>query len=126
MTTVYLNPTYRRMAFWATIVLILLCVVWELMVWPWPQGALITLKVTPLLLPLSGLWRGKLYTMQWVSMLILIYFMEGVVRWYSDTILISRYFAAAEVLLTLLIFYAAIMYVRPAKRLAKERKKRGQ
>jgi hypothetical protein len=38
----------------------------------------------PLLLPLRGVIKRDLYTLQWSSMVILIYFVEGVVRAWSD------------------------------------------
>jgi uncharacterized membrane protein len=91
-----------------------------------PGGTLLVLKVIPLLFPLYGLWRGNLYTMQWTSMLVLLYFMEGVVRWYSDPSVLSRQLAMLETLLSLIVFYVLVMYLRPAKKVAKQRKKSGQ
>ena len=126
MTMVPLNPLYRYIAFVCTVLLIVLCVLWEWVLDPIvPGGTFFALKALPLVFALLGLWRGNLYTMQWTSMLVLLYFMEGVVRWYTDTTALSRQLAMAEALLSMLVFYAAIMYVRPAKRVAKQRKKSG-
>jgi uncharacterized membrane protein len=126
MTMVPLNPLYRYIAFVCTVLLIVLCVLWEWVLDPIvPGGTFFALKALPLVFALFGLWRGNLYTMQWTSMLVLLYFMEGVVRWYTDTTALSRQLAMAEALLSMLVFYAAIMYVRPAKRVAKQRKKSG-
>ena len=127
MTTVPLNPLYRYIAFICTVLLIILCVLWEWVLAPViPGGTWLVLKIVPLLFPLYGLWRGNLYTMQWTSMLVLLYFMEGVVRWYSDPSVLSRQLAMLETLLSLIVFYVLVMYLRPAKKVAKQRKKAGQ
>jgi uncharacterized membrane protein len=76
-----------------------------------PGGSLLFLKVLPLLLPLFGVLHGKRYTYQWASMLILLYFTEGVVRAYSDRGL-SALLAGGEVLLSLTFFFCAIFYAR--------------
>lgn len=126
MNMVSLNPLYRYIAFIATVLLLLLCVLWEWILDPVvPGGSLYALKALPLVFPLYGLWRGNLYTMQWTSMLVLLYLMEGVVRWYTDSTVLSRQLAMAEALLAMVVFYASIMYVRPAKQIAKQRKKAG-
>ena len=49
-----------------------------------PGGSLLVLKVLPLLIPLTGILRGRVYTYQWASMLILAYFAEGIVRARTD------------------------------------------
>jgi len=69
------------------------------------------LKALPLLLPLFGILRGKRYTYQWASMLILFYFTEGVVRAWSDTGLSSQ-LALCEVVLSLIFFVCAIFYAK--------------
>ena len=66
--------------------LIVWLVAWETVVAPLrPGGTLLALKAVPLLLPLIGAIRRDVYTLQWSSMVILLYFAEGVVRAYSDT-----------------------------------------
>ncbi len=61
--------------------------------------------------------------MQWASMMILLYFTEGVVRAWSETGL-SQWLAGGEILLSSLYFFAAIFFLRPykqkARRLARE------
>ena len=72
-----------------------------------------------LLLPvLRGVWTRNRYTMQWSSMLILLYFTEGIVRATSDRAP-SSWLAWGEVALTVLFFTATILYLRPYKRRAK-------
>ena len=41
---------------------------------------LIALKVVPLCIPLAGLLRNRMYTYRWVSLIVWLYFVEGVVR----------------------------------------------
>lgn len=117
-----LNPKLRLGAAAALVGLIVLCLVWELKAAPLrPGGSLLVLKVFPLLLPLRGVLKGKVYTMQWAAMLILLYFMEGVVRAYSDPAPLSTYMAWIEIILSVVFYLCAIFYVQPAKRAAKAR-----
>lgn len=100
--------------------LIALCVVWELFLAPLrPGGSWMVLKVIPLLLPLRGVLKRDIYTMQWSSMLILIYFAEGIVRATSDSNHLSALLGWAEVALTCLFFFCSIMYLQPYKKVAK-------
>jgi uncharacterized membrane protein len=99
------------------IALILLCIVWELWLAPVRSGgSALVLKGIVLLLPLFGVLRGKTYTYQWSSMLIIAYFMEGVVRAWSESG-IGRALAVAEIVLSLVFFIAAIGYARLARTL---------
>ncbi|MFC5547260.1 DUF2069 domain-containing protein [Massilia aerilata] len=108
--------------------LVILCawlLAWEIVVAPLhPGGSLLALKALPLLLPLRGVIKRDLYTLQWSSMVILIYFIEGAVRAWSDRSEISRIMALGEVLLVVSYFVFALLYLRPykkqAKKLAKE------
>ena len=63
--------------------LIALGLAWELWLAPTGSGWL-ALKVLPLLLPLAGLLRNRMYTYRWVSLFVWLYFIEGVVRAASD------------------------------------------
>ena len=99
------------------IALIFLCVAWELWLAPVRAGgSALALKSLPLLLPLFGVLRGKRYTYQWSSMLILAYFMEGVVRAWSERGA-GQALALAEIMLSMVFFTAAICYVRFARSL---------
>ncbi len=100
--------------------LIALCVGWELWWAPLrPGGTLMALKAVPLLFAVSGVLRRRLYTLQWVSMLSLLYLMEGAVRAWSDVSPVSAALAGLEILLSLGLYLGAILYVRPAKRAAR-------
>ncbi len=94
------------------VLLIALCLIWELWLAPLrPGGSMLALKALPLLTPLFGILRGRRYTYQWAAMLILLYFAEGVVRAEADAGPM-RIAAAAEALLALIFFVAAILYAR--------------
>ena len=94
------------------ILLIALCLLWELWLAPLrPGGSFLALKALPLALPLSGIARGRRYTYQWSSMLVLAYLAEGVTRAWSDAGL-SRQLALVEVGLGAIFFAAAISYAR--------------
>ena len=99
-----LNPILYRVAAFALVALIILCLVWELFVAPLrPGGSYLVLKVIPLLFPLRGVLKGNIYTLQWSSMLVLLYFMEGATRAWSDPNPMSVYMALIEMLLSFLI-----------------------
>ncbi|WP_442947193.1 DUF2069 domain-containing protein, partial [Noviherbaspirillum sp.] len=102
------------------IALIALCVAWELVLAPLrPGGSWLVLKVLPLLLPLRGVLKRDLYTMQWSSMLILLYLTEGIVRGASDQGL-SATLGWIEVALVCVFFFCCILFLRPYKKEAKK------
>ena len=101
--------------------LIVWLVVWEMVVAPLhPGGSLLALKAVPLLIPLGGVLKRDIYTLQWSSMVILLYFIEGVVRGYSDTAETSRWMAWGETALVLVYFACALLYLRPYKKAARK------
>lgn len=119
-----LNPILSRVAASSLIGLIILCLAWELFLAPLrPGGSYLVLKVIPLLFPLRGVLKGNVYTMQWSSMLVLLYLMEGATRVWSDPNPISVWMAAIEVVLSLIFYTCSLCYLWPAKKIAKQRKK---
>jgi uncharacterized membrane protein len=99
--------------------LIVLGLAWELWLAPLrPGGSWLALKVLPLCIPLAGLLRRRMYTYRWVSLLVWVYFIEGVVRAYSDRGLSAR-LALVEVALCMTLFAACVLHV--SKRLRKSR-----
>ena len=91
--------------------LIVLCVSWEMWLAPLrPGGSWMVLKGALLLVPLFGILRERRYTYQWMSMFILLYFTEGVVR-ASDPGLSGK-LALAEAVLSVLLFVAVVLYAR--------------
>lgn len=117
-----LSPALHRLACASLIGLIILCVGWELWWAPLrPGGTLLALKAVPLLCALPGVLKARLYTLQWVAMLSLLYLMEGAVRAWSDLSAASATLAGLEIALALGLYLGAILYVRPAKRAARQR-----
>jgi uncharacterized membrane protein len=92
--------------------LIALGLAWELWLAPLrPGGSWMVVKVLPLCIPLAGLLRNRMYTYRWVSLMVWIYFTEGVVRAYSERGLSVR-LALLEVALCLALFAACVLHVR--------------
>jgi uncharacterized membrane protein len=103
----------------ALLALIALTIAWEWWLAPLrPGGSALVLKALPLLLALPGVWRHRLYTLQWASMLILLYFAEGVVRGWSDHGLSAR-LGWLQAALAVIFFVCTLAYVAPFKRAAK-------
>ena len=100
----------RAVALAALLALVALGLAWELWLAPTGSGTL-ALKVLPLLLCIAGLLKHRMYTFRWLSLLIWLYFMEGVVRATSERGL-GATLALLEVLLSLLIFGVSGFYIR--------------
>ncbi len=102
----------RRLALGSLAGLIVLGLAWEMWLAPIrPGGSLLALKVLPLCLPLAGILKNRMYTYRWVSLMVWLYFTEGVVRAWSDRAP-GNYLAMVEVLLCLLLFAACALHVR--------------
>ncbi|TDN69186.1 DUF2069 domain-containing protein [Paraburkholderia sp. BL10I2N1] len=107
----------------ALIALIALSVAWEWWLAPLrPGGSALVLKIVPLLLALPGVVRRSVYTLQWASMLVLLYLAEGIVRGMTDRGL-SATLGWFEAILATVFFVCALSYVAPFKRAAKRAKK---
>ncbi len=102
----------RALAVGSVLGLIVLGLAWEMWLAPLrPGGSLLVLKVLPLCIPLAGLLKNRMYTYRWVSLVVWLYFTEGVVRAYSDRPP-SNYLAMLEVLLCAMLFVACALHVR--------------
>ena len=102
----------RTLAVASLLGLIVLGLAWELWLAPIrPGGSWLALKVLPLCLPLAGLLKNRMYTYRWVSLMVWLYFTEGVVRGYSDKPP-GNWLGWIEVLLCLLLFVACALHVR--------------
>src|SRR5450631_2011263 len=108
----------RSAAVGSLLALIALGLAWELWLAP-TGGRTLALKVLPLLLPLRGLLRNRMYTYRWLSLMVWLYFTEGVVRATSDRGA-GVPLAIVEVLLCLLLFAACAAHVRWRLRGARE------
>ena len=100
----------RATAIASLVALIALGLLWETWLAPTGQRTL-AVKVLPLLLPLPGLLRNRLYTYRWLSLMVWLYFIEGVVRALGDRGL-GATLAALETVLCLILFTACAVHVR--------------
>jgi uncharacterized membrane protein len=92
--------------------LIVLGLSWELWLAPLKGGTgALAIKVLPLTLGVAGMLRHRLYTYRWMTLLIWLYFTEGVVRAAGDAGM-SQYLAFVEVALSVGLFTACSVYVR--------------
>ncbi len=109
----------RWVATGSLLALIVLCLAWELVLAPLrPGGTWLAIKALPLCIPLAGILKNRMYTYRWVSLVIWLYFTEGVVRGWSDKPP-SQWLAWAEVALCLVLFTACTLHVRLRQRNAK-------
>ena len=114
------SPATVQLSRWLAVgsltTLIVVCLAWELWLAPLrPGGSWLALKVLPLCIPMSGLLKNKMYTYRWVSLVVWLYFIEGVVRAWGDRAP-GNYLALAEVGLCLLLFVACTLHVRMRQR----------
>ena len=111
----------HRTAFISMILLVLLSISWEWLLAPLrPGGSWLVLKAIPIILCLRGLYLADNYTMQASSMLILLYFAEGLVRLndpWPNLIL-----SIIEITLCIIIFISLLIHLRPLKKAAKAKK----
>ena len=108
----------RAIALAALLGLIVLGLAWELWLAPTGSGTL-AIKVVPLVFCVAGLLRHRMYTYRWVSLLVWLYFMEGVVRATTEAG-ISQGLAVLEIILCLLLFGVCSWYIRWRLRKAAE------
>lgn len=109
----------RLVAVASLLAMIVLGLAWELWLAPTGQRTW-ALKVLPLAIPLAGLLKHRLYTYRWVSLLVWLYFAEGIVRATSSHGLVVL-LAWGQVLLCVLLFVACAAHVRWRLKQAKAR-----
>ena len=107
----------RALALAGLLALIAQGLAWELWLAPTGSGTL-ALKVLPLVLCVPGLLRHRLYTYRWLSLLIWLYLLEGLVRATSEHGLGAR-MALLEIVLGLFIFGVSSFYIRRRQRAGK-------
>jgi uncharacterized membrane protein len=105
----------RAVAVGSLLGLIVLGLAWELWLAP-TGGRWLAFKVLPLVWPLAGLLKHRLYTYRWVSLLVWLYFTEGIVRATGvpagASTGLEATLAWAEVALCLALFTACAAHVR--------------
>ncbi|MFO6420929.1 DUF2069 domain-containing protein [Hylemonella sp. W303a] len=109
----------RRLTVASLLALIALGLAWELWLAPIGGGTL-ALKVLPLCLPLAGLLKNRMYTYRWLSLLVWLYILEGLVRATSGEPARVVVLALAEILLGLALFTGCVLHIRLRLRDARE------
>ncbi len=107
------GPAVRRLragTLAGLVALIALGLAWELWLAPTGSGTW-ALKVVPLVLCLAGLLRHRMSTYRWLALLLWLYVLEGLVRATSENGL-SQGLAVLQVVLCLLLFFTATVYIR--------------
>jgi uncharacterized membrane protein len=100
----------RALALAGLLTLVGLGLAWELWWAPTGRGTL-ALKVLPLLACVPGLLRHRMRTFRWLSLLLWLYVLEGLVRALTEQGA-GAALARIEVALCLLIFAACATYIR--------------
>lgn len=108
-----------KISYWASMIslvlLVTLCVAWELKLAPAHRGgSLLVLKCVPLLLLWRGILHQRIRTYQLTSLLVWLYFAEGVTRAWSERGLAAN-LALAEVVLSLALFASVVGFSRAKK-----------
>jgi uncharacterized membrane protein len=101
-----------RVLLGATLTLIGILILWEMWLAPVrPGGSWLALKALPLAVALPGLVARRVYTRQWLSLLLPLYAAEGIVRAWSEPGRI-RALAAAEIVFAIVAFVSALVVLR--------------
>ena len=111
---------FKRATLGTYLALLLLILLWEGWLAPAPNappGAWIILKCFPLLIPLRNLLRGRSRTYLFTSLLLMLYFIDGIVLTYlywNTGFVLDRPlpFAVAEWILSAASFTFALLYIR--------------
>ncbi|MBQ6657498.1 MAG: DUF2069 domain-containing protein [Ottowia sp.] len=102
----------RAAALACLLLLAALIVAWELWLAPLRSGgSWLVLKAVPLLAPLPGLLRWRLYTFRWTCLFVWLYAAEGAVRAWGDKSP-GNMLALVQVLLCIVLFAACAAHVR--------------
>jgi uncharacterized membrane protein len=110
----------RRLTVASLLGLIVLGLAWELWLAPIrPGGSWLALKILPLCLPLAGLLKNRMYTYRWLSLLVWLYVLEGLVRATSEPAP-GAWLAMLEVLLSITLFIGCTLHIRLRLRAARE------
>jgi uncharacterized membrane protein len=100
----------RALSLGTLLALLALGLAWELWLAPTGRGTL-ALKVLPLALAVPGLWRHRLYTYRWLSLLVWLYVLEGLLRATTEQGL-SAVLGVVEVVLSIALFGLGTAYIR--------------
>ena len=115
----------RRATLTLYLALLALVGVWESWFAPagiLPRGAWLAIKLAPLIAVLVGVWRGSARAHVIAALIVMLYFIEGVVLAFGGARGLEApatfAYALAEIVLTLAFFVCASLYARRAGRKA--------
>ena len=107
---------YTLISIFALMGLIIINLIWEIFYHPIrEEGSWLVIKSAILLLPLKGIMQKKMYTYRWSGMLIMLFFIEGLVRFYSEAEP-SKWFALSEIIFSVIYLLAICMFVKESKK----------
>ena len=92
----------------AYVSLILINLIWELFFTIDEMPSWLVIKAVILLIPLKNILKKNQYTIHWVNFIIILLFIEGVVRAWSE-IFPSQLFAYFEIIATVVFFSSSIL-----------------
>ena len=106
------TSTYKRIALFGYVGLLILMPLWLFLINPGSLSAPLTfvLFILPLLLPLKGIIQNKPYTYAWANFIVLIYFLHSLTTLWVDSA--DRYLAGLEFIFSALMFYGATYYAK--------------
>ena len=113
-TTLNSSPlSLNRATALAVVALIILCAIWESIGAPLrPGGTFFVFKGLLLLPLLPAIWRGERSRFLTLSLMVLLYTLEGITRAYADINPISRWYAGGEIILSLAVFMLSNAYIK--------------
>ena len=114
-TSPKLEPKLVRLSVWACGLMVLYGLAWEFFIDPVRDGSWLWLKVIPLAAAMPGLARAKVYTFQWMSLLIWLYLCEALVRIISPS-LSERWLALGWLVLGLALCGLVLLTMQRFKR----------
>lgn len=114
-----LEPTLVRISLIVCGLMVLYGLAWESFIDPVRDGSWLWLKVIPLAAAMPGLALGKIYTFQWMSLLIWLYLCEALVRIASPSVS-ERWLALGWLILGLALCGAILLAMQRLKRRQKK------
>jgi len=96
-----------------------LLLVWHLRILPLPAEAAISMLVPlgiPLLIAGPGLFKGKTYTYQWMSLVVWVWFAHGAMEaWTHKEVAVLALIASLESVLAVSLFVGLVLFLRAQK-----------
>jgi Predicted membrane protein len=118
-TTTRLEPGLVRASVLTCGLMVLYGLAWESFIDPVREGSWLWLKVIPLAVAMPGLARARVYTYQWMSLLIWLYLCEALVRIASPSVS-ERWLALGWLALGLVLCGAILLAIQRLKRQQKK------